>query len=125
MSEKCPSRDTLNKIFPPEKTDEFFDAMYGEAEEGAYDIRLVCKNIEGKQANLVFQLLRRPGKCLKCSITYGLPEVFMKHKVIDLAGVSNAIARELGWTGKLSWQLGEVMDINEDLQMIPYTLREE
>ena len=29
----------LESIFPAERTDAFFDALFGGAEEGAYDIR--------------------------------------------------------------------------------------
>lgn len=122
MEGKCLTRETLDSIFPPERADAFFDAIYGEAEEGAYDIRLVCKNVDGKQANLAFQLIRRHGKCLKCSLTYGLPEVFKRHPVIDINGTSAKIASALGWDGKPEWSLGETIPINDDLQMIPYTV---
>lgn len=122
MEEKCLSREELDRIFPPKRTEEFFDAIYGGAEEGAYDIRLACKNIELKRANFAFQLLRREGKCLKCSLTYGLPEVFKLHPVINIAGIANDIAKALGWSGKICWSLGETMEINDDLQMIPFTV---
>lgn len=118
----CPDRKELDEIFPPERTDLFFDALYGGAEEGAYDIRLVCRDVEENEANLAFQLVRREGHCLKCSITYGLPEVFLRHPVIDLWGVAAAVAARLGWSGDISWSLGKVMDINEDLQMIPFRI---
>ena len=32
--------DYLDEIFPLEKSDAFFEAMYGDAAEGAYDIKL-------------------------------------------------------------------------------------
>ena len=32
------SRTTLRELFPQERTDAFFDALFGDASEGAYDI---------------------------------------------------------------------------------------
>ena len=32
--------ERLAELFPPERTDAFFEALFGGAEEGAYDIRL-------------------------------------------------------------------------------------
>ena len=33
--------ECLNDLFPIQRTNDFFDALFGDAEEGAYDIRLV------------------------------------------------------------------------------------
>lgn len=122
MSEKCISRAELDKIFPPERTDAFFEAIYGDIEEGAYDIKLVCKHVKADEADFVFELVRREGKCLVCSVTYGLPEVFQKHPIINIAGTAKALASALGWQGEVNWTLGSTMEINEDLQMIPFTI---
>lgn len=122
MSEKCLTRVELDKLFPPERTDEFFDALYGGAEEGAYDIRLACRNITDDKANLAFQLVRREGKCLLCSLTDGLPEVFKRHNIINAAGIAAEVAKMLGWQNGANWSIGEKMDINEDLQMIPFVV---
>ena len=32
--------ECLNEVFPPERTDQFFDALFGDPDEGAYDIRM-------------------------------------------------------------------------------------
>ena len=32
--------DTLRKLFPEDRSDQFFEALYGDVEEGAYDISL-------------------------------------------------------------------------------------
>lgn len=66
----------LDKIFPAGRADEFFDALFGGAEEGAYDIGLVCRSVEPQKAKLAFELRQRPGKCLACNLTYGLPRFF-------------------------------------------------
>ena len=34
--------ECLNDLFPIQRTNDFFDALFGDAEEGAYDIRLVA-----------------------------------------------------------------------------------
>lgn len=124
MEANCISRATLDAIFPAERTDAFFDALYGEAEEGAYDIRLVCKRVEGRRAELAFELTRRPGKCLTCSLTYGLPEVFQRHPIINIDQIARDIGKTLGWQGTVSYRLGKTTEINDDLQLIPFTVEE-
>lgn len=63
----------LDKVFPTERTDAFFDALFGGAEEGAYDIRLVCRHVSPREARLDFELRQRPGKCLACNLTWPAP----------------------------------------------------
>ena len=82
----------VDEIFPAQRTDDFFDALFGGAEEGAYDIRLVCRNVTPVRAQLAFELRQRPGKCLVCNLTYGLPQVFQRHPVLNVAGVAKAVA---------------------------------
>lgn len=113
--------DELKRIFPPEKTDAFFDALYGGAEEGAYDISLVCKEADEQKAVFFFELRQRPGKCLKCSLTYGLPEVFRRHPVIDLRGIVDQCAAALGWPAA-EWTLGPVEEVSPELHRIPLVM---
>lgn len=122
MENHCPDQQSLDHIFPAAKTDQFFEALYGEASEGAYDIRLVCHGVGEDRARFAFELNRREGKCLVCSITYGLPEVFQKHPLIDLAGTSRRLADLLGWTGAIEWKLGPVQEVSADQSIIPYIL---
>ena len=82
----------LDSVFPPERTEAFFDALFGGAEEGAYDIVLVCRSEGEGKAELAFELHQRPGKCLACNLTYGLPQVFQRHPVLNVAGVARAVA---------------------------------
>lgn len=70
------TQDFLDNLLPPEKSDQFFEALYGDASEGAYDIRLEPVSIAPNRIVLAFALTQRPGKCLVCSLTYGLPNVF-------------------------------------------------
>jgi len=45
--------ETINKIFPENLADQFFDALYGDPSEGAYNIALVFK--EQKDNDLIFE----------------------------------------------------------------------
>lgn len=118
----CLAQEALDGIFPPDRADAFFDALYGGAEEGAYDIRLICENVTSEMAHMAFQLNRRQGKCLKCSLTYGLPQVFQRHPIIDMPGTAAAIAGALGWTSGISWTIGATMEMTDDQHLIPFTI---
>jgi len=118
----CLSQETLDKIFPADRTDAFFEALYGGAEEGAYDIRLICENIADGAAHMAFELNRRPSKCLKCSLTYGLPAVFQRHPIINMAGIANAVARTLGWGSCITWKLGATREISDEQHLVPFSI---
>lgn len=114
--------ETLTDIFPPDRTNAFFDALFGDADEGAYDIRLAFKGESGNRQNLHFELElhERPGKCLACNLTYGLPEVFSRHPVINIKGVAEEIAKRLGDTATCTgWKLGATKSVSKRLYAIP------
>lgn len=114
----------LRDIFPPERTEAFFEALFGGAEEGAYDISLVCREVGEDKAHLAFALHQRPGKCLVCSLTYGLPQVFQRHPVLDVAGVVAAVAKRLGWPADaVTWKLGATEEISRELHAIPLIIK--
>lgn len=46
--------ECLNDLFPIQRTNDFFDALFGDAEEGAYDIRLVVDPRKATMANCIF-----------------------------------------------------------------------
>ncbi len=112
----------LKELFPPEKADEFFDALYGGAEEGAFDIELSVEGFDEpeKQLILAFQLTERPGKCMACSLTYGLPPVFERHPIINLKGIIEGIQERLdsSWNIK-KWQLGPTTPKAPKVNIIP------
>lgn len=118
----CISQDELDQIFPPDRADAFFDALYGEAGEGAYDIRVVCQGVSDNSADFAFELNKRPGKCLKCSLTYGLPAVFERHPVINLQGVAQALAKQLGWDSNFSWKASATQEISDDQHLVPFKI---
>ena len=66
---------TLKELFPSERANDFFEALFGDADEGAYDIVLSFKGYNERTSMLHFflDLHERPGRCLACNLTYGLP----------------------------------------------------
>ncbi|RRD69185.1 MULTISPECIES: hypothetical protein [unclassified Desulfovibrio] len=115
----------LDKVFPTERTDAFFDALFGGAEEGAYDIRLVCRHVSPREARLDFELRQRPGKCLACNLTYGLPQVFARHPVLNVAGIVREVAAKLGWEAdKTTWRLGRTEEQTQEVHLLPLFLEQ-
>lgn len=116
------SRTTLRELFPQERTDAFFDALFGDASEGAYDIELSFDGYDrgAKTLRFLLNLRQRPGRCLACNLTYGLPEVFARHPVIDLKGLVRDIEGRLG--GEMvcgDWRLGRTVQQDNALHSIP------
>jgi hypothetical protein len=110
----------LKNLFPAKRADLFFDAMYGDASEGAYDIELSFHSLRTDELEFHFHLRRRTGKCLTCNLTYGLPHVFSRHPVIDAQGLVNDIEKVLiGSTQFRGWNLGETREISSELHVIP------
>jgi hypothetical protein len=113
----------LAEIFPNHRADLFFDALYGDSSEGAYDIRLVFVKQTGNNLLFEFHLTQRPGKCLACNLTYGLPQVFSRHPVIDVKGVVGKIGQLMNGQGKIvEWKLGSTKEISRSLHVIPLTV---
>ena len=114
------SQDRLDAIFPPERTDQFFDALFGDAAEGAYDIRLVFDQALKNQLQFNLQLQQRPGKCLACNLTYGLPKVFERHPIININGVVEQIGALMNNHGRpTAWKLGKSQELSRQLHVVP------
>lgn len=117
------TREILDRLFPPERSDNFFEALYGDISEGAYDIQLEFKSYSKGRFELAFHLKQRPDKCMACHLTYGLPEVFERHPLINIKGLIKKI-EEL-FEGKVrckSWKLGNTTEISDKLHVIPLTV---
>ncbi|MEH0019467.1 MAG: pancreas/duodenum homeobox protein 1 [Desulfobacter sp.] len=114
------TQDFLDTLLPPEKSDQFFEALYGDAAEGAYDIRLAPVSISRDRIVLAFNLTQRPGKCLVCSLTYGLPNVFSRHPLINIKGMVDAMDKA-GVRVK-NWRLGDTEESSASLHTIPLYL---
>lgn len=112
----------LADLFPSGRANEFFEALYGDIEEGSYDISLAYEGMSPDQQGLRFQLnlSERPGKCLACHLTHGLPEVFTRHPIINVAGLVAKIDEHLGDKGSCgAWQLGSTETISRQLYAVP------
>jgi hypothetical protein len=113
----------LKQMFPTERADAFFEALYGDASEGAYDIAFSFQDLKKDALEFRFDLHRRPGKCLACNLTYGLPQVFSRHPIIDIGGLVRNIEKRLADKATCSrWELGETREISSDLHVVPLTI---
>jgi len=120
--------DALQKLFPAGRANDFFDALFGEASEGAYDISLKFGGYQPEMKELHFQLhlIQRPGKCLACNLTYGLPEVFSRHPVINIKGLVAEINKLLnGQLNCKQWSLTSTRSVSSDLHIIPLVIHVE
>lgn len=116
----------LQELFPANRSDSFFEALYGDTEEGAYNIVLAYQGYAPKTHSLhfVFNLQERPGKCLACHLTHGLPEVFARHPVIGVAGLIEKINLLLGDHAQCGeWQLGTTQNLSRKLYGVPLTIK--
>ncbi len=116
----------LNDLFPPERTDDFFEALFGDADEGAYDIRLRFEGHDTSDNTLRFflDLHERPGCCLVCNLTYGLPEVFSRHPIINIKGLAADIEKILAGRARCAdWQLGTTVHQSKGLHSIPLIIQ--
>lgn len=112
--------ETMQHLFPPQKADRFFEALYGDVEEGAYDIRLNYKAETDDELQFEFHLIQRPGKCLACNLTYGLPQVFSRHPIINVNGIIDSVNELLGDEGRCTgWRLGHTREISRELHVVP------
>lgn len=118
--EQICEQDYLDTLLPMEISDQFFEALYGDTSEGAYDIRLEFISANDKRIVLAFNLRQRPGKCLVCNLTYGLPKVFSRHPLINIKGIVKKI-EEKGFKIK-NWQLGETQENSSSMHLIPFFL---
>lgn len=116
------AQETLERIFPRERSDEFFEALYGDKAEGAYDIELVFKGALHSSLLFEFHLKQRPGKCLACNLTYGLPDVFERHPVINLKGLLKEIEKVIKREIK-GYKLGHTREMTPTLHVIPLELK--
>jgi len=118
------SPQALSEVFPPERTNEFFDALFGDPDEGAYDIRLAWLSAKENTLNFLFELHQRGNACLACNLTYGLPGVFVRHPIINIKGVTAELARRAGWDeDEWTWEIGRTEEISKALHVIPLVLK--
>lgn len=117
---------TLRRLLPASRADDFFEALYGDASEGAYDIELRFNSFDPAARILNFELVlhERPGKCLACNLTYGLPEVFSRHPLINIKGMVAEISELLGELGSCAdWRLGRTNPVSKSLHSVPLIIK--
>ena len=115
------SKEKLEELFPASKTDEFFDALYGEAESGAYDIELSFVKATDVVLEFAFNLNQRNGACLACNLTYGLPQVFMRHPIINVKGLVDEIASIAG-KSEVTFEIGRTQEESNARHIIPLVI---
>ncbi len=113
----------LQQLFPENRANDFFEALLGDADEGAYDISLAYRGCNGNRIHLEMQLKERPGHCLACNLTQGLPTVFSRHPVIDLQGLVATVEADLKEVARCAdWSLGYTQQKSNGLHAIPLTI---
>ncbi|MEN8135742.1 MAG: pancreas/duodenum homeobox protein 1 [Thermodesulfobacteriota bacterium] len=116
----------LNELFPSGRANDFFEALYGDIEEGSYDISLAYQGLSSDQKSLQFllNLSERPGKCLACHLTHGLPEVFSRHPIINVRGIVGKIDEQLGDKASCGeWHLDSTKTISRQLYAVPLIIK--
>lgn len=120
------TQSILQDLFPAARSDSFFEALYGDTEEGAYNIALTYQGYapNSRSLHFIFNLLERPGKCLACHLTHGLPEVFARHPVIGITDLVGKIDGLLGDKGKCGeWRLGSTQNLSRKHYGVPLTIK--
>lgn len=114
------NKEELSRIFPKERSDEFFDALFGDASEGAYDIELGYRSVQENTLTMDILLHERPNCCLVCNLTQGLPQVFSRHPIINIEGVVREIDTLLGDEMNCGeWSLGRTEQKQRNMHVIP------
>ena len=120
------TKEVLEDLLPPQLSNDFFEALYGDSDEGAYNISLSFKNYDAEKKILSFelQLHERIDKCLACNLTYGLPDVFSRHPLIKIKGMIDKIEALLGDNVKCTdWELGSTQTPSATMHAIPLIIR--
>jgi hypothetical protein len=117
------SKEKLATIFPKSRANDFFEALFGDASEGAYDIELAYREIKGNTLTMELLLHERPGCCLACNLTQGLPQVFSRHPVINVQGIVKDIEGLLEGSYRcVSWSIGHTGQHSRSLHTIPVNI---
>ena len=73
------TKENLEKIFPRQRANDFFEALFGDADEGAYDIELAYREHNG--STLVMDLLLR--RLLDLGIRLARPGEFSERAFLN------------------------------------------
>ncbi len=115
--------DVLKRLLPAARSDEFFEALFGDAQEGAYDIILKFEDQTDTSLHFALHLTQRPGRCLACNLTQGLPQVFSRHPVINLSGIAKEVGKLINHNQERpDWRLGSTRQHSNALHTIPFII---
>lgn len=109
----------LDELFPESRTNDFFEALFGDAEEGAYTIRLSFQSAQKNTLLFHFELHQRGQQCLRCNLTTGLPQVFQRHPIIGANKLAETFAKKAGFA-EFSWRIGATVQLSEQLHYMPF-----
>jgi hypothetical protein len=115
------SDERCDELLPRSRSDEFFEALFGDPAEGSYDIVLRHADSAENQLRFELQLHQRPGHCLVCNLTYGLPEVFSRHPILNINELVGRIGEEAEST-VAGWRLGTTSQRSSEVHVIPLTI---
>ncbi len=116
------TQEFLDELFPASRTNDFFEALFGDAEDGAYDIRLSLQNESENELLLYYELHGRPGKCLACNLTSGLPHVLRRHPIIAANKTAEELANKMQWSN-FTYEIGSTNQHTDALHLIPLTIK--
>lgn len=115
--------ETLQQLFPKDRTNDFFEALFGDADEGAYEIELGYGGVNNNSLTMELKLRERPGCCLACNLTQGLPQVFSRHPIINVAGIVSDVDKLLGEDISCGeWSLGYTEQRQKEMHIIPINI---
>jgi hypothetical protein len=115
--------ETLQQLFPKERTNDFFEALFGDADDGSYDIELAFGGVNGNNLIMELKLHERPGCCLACNLTQGLPQVFSRHPIINVAGIVADVDKLLADNASCKeWSLGYTEQRQKEMHIIPINI---
>jgi hypothetical protein len=115
------SDERFDELLPRSRSDEFFEALFGDPAEGSYDIVLRHADSAENQLRFELQLHQRPGHCLVCNLTYGLPEVFSRHPILNINELVGRIG-EAAQSTVADWRLGTTSQLSSEVHVIPLTI---
>ncbi len=115
--------ETLQQLFPKERTNDFFEALFGDADDGSYEIELGYGGVSGNNLTMELRLHERPGCCLACNLTQGLPQVFSRHPIINVAGIVTDVDTLLADNASCKeWSLGYTEQRQKEMHIIPINI---
>jgi len=68
--------ETLQQLFPKNRTSDFFEALFGDADEGAYEIELGYGGVNGNSLTMELKTSRTPRMLSRVQLDPGITTGF-------------------------------------------------